>query len=235
MAVKRVTLDGIGEVAFYKRRDSRAIRLSIAANGTIRVTMPHHAPYQAAMAFVYAHKQWLHDQATTPPQLENAQQIGKSHRLQLVADFTLQQPRSRVTETEIIVRYPADMDPASTEVQALAESASIRALRNEAEVLLPPRLAELANRYEFVHRSVSIKRLKGRWGSCDQDQNITLNLFLMQLPWHLIDYVLLHELTHTRVMRHGPTFWQAMTQLEPATQTLRREMRAHRPVIYRTT
>ena len=58
-----------------------------------------------------------------------------------------------------------------------------------------------------------------------------LGLFLMQLPWHLIDYVLLHELTHTKYMQHGPIFWAAMNELEPKTKFMRIAMKQHHPIL----
>jgi predicted metal-dependent hydrolase len=76
---------------------------------------------------------------------------------------------------------------------------------------------------------LSWSRLKGRWGSCDQDKNIVLNLFLMQLPWQLIDYVLLHELCHTMHLDHGPGFWQTFLMHKPTAKDLRREIRHYQP------
>ena len=78
---------------------------------------------------------------------------------------------------------------------------------------------------------MAVKRLKSRWGSCDQHTNIILNIFLMQLPWECIDYVLLHELTHTNVLHHGPDFWLAMTQVLPNVTQLRKAMRDYQPIL----
>ncbi|MGH7192412.1 MAG: M48 metallopeptidase family protein, partial [Candidatus Saccharimonadales bacterium] len=100
-----------------------------------------------------------------------------------------------------------------------------------AERLLPQRLAAVAEAHGFDYGGVHIKRLKSRWGSCDQDGMIVLNLFLMQLPWEYIDYVLLHELMHTRIMRHGPDFWQAMAELQPDVKALRGRLREYRPAL----
>ncbi|HET8992036.1 MAG TPA: M48 family metallopeptidase, partial [Candidatus Saccharimonadales bacterium] len=68
-------------------------------------------------------------------------------------------------------------------------------------------------------------------GSCDQSKNITLNLYLMQLPWHLIDYVLLHELTHTVVFKHGPDFWAEMDKYLPDSKSLRSEMKDYKTTV----
>jgi hypothetical protein len=114
-------------------------------------------------------------------------------------------------------------------VQKAARSVSIRALRREAEELLPQRLQSLAKAHDFTYGSVAIRQLKGRWGSCSQHSDITLNLFLMQLPWELIDYVILHELTHTKVMRHGPPFWSELEKYAPNARQLRKAILTHRP------
>src|SRR5262249_22487168 len=127
---------------------------------------------------------------------------------------------------------PLTLTASDVEVQRIAEAASIRALRRQAEQLLPQRLAGLATKHGFRYRSVAVKRLKSRWGSCDQHKNIVLNLFLMQLPWECIDYVLIHELVHTEVLRHGPDFWAAMARELPDVKRLRKQMRQYQPVLH---
>ncbi|MDB5170750.1 MAG: hypothetical protein JWO35_444, partial [Candidatus Saccharibacteria bacterium] len=136
---------------------------------------------------------------------------------------------SRVIASGIFIKYPALMSPSDPAVQTIVEKASIRALRAQAEQLLPQRLETLAAKHGFEYKDVAIKQLKSRWGSCDQDKHIVLNLYLMQLPWELIDYVLLHELTHTQVLHHGPKFWGVMEDLMPQLKDHRKAMRGHQP------
>src|SRR5205814_2081858 len=116
-------------------------------------------------------------------------------------------------------------------VQSAALKASVRALRKEAEALLPQRLATLADQTGLSYRNVSVKQLKSRWGSCSSAKDITLNLFLMQLPWHLIDYVLLHELVHTKVMRHGEPFWRELERHVSQPKQLRHEIGTYQPTL----
>ncbi len=104
-------------------------------------------------------------------------------------------------------------------------------MRAQAEQLLPQRLEALASEHGFEYKDVAIKQLKSRWGSCDQQKHIVFNLFLMQLPWELIDYVILHELTHTRHLHHGPKFWGDMESILPRLKVYRRAMRSHQPVL----
>ena len=60
---------------------------------------------------------------------------------------------------------------------------------------------------------MKINASTGRWGSCSARGDINLSLHLMLLPLHLIDYVLLHELCHTREMNHGPRFWALLDRM----------------------
>lgn len=230
MATKRLEVPGVGPVTLYKRRGLKSMRITIRPGGDVRVSLPFHAPFQLAVAFVESKKDWIASHQTdTSVTLENAQQIGKQHYLRFTASFTTNETRSRVTDTDILITHPAAVPFDDSSVQKAAEQAAVRALRNEAEALLPHRVSEVALKTGFEYKSVLVKKLKGRWGSCDQDHNIVLNLYLMQLPWQLIDYVILHELVHTEHLHHGPDFWQTFEQHEPAAKVLRKQIRQYQP------
>lgn len=230
MAHKQFELDQVGQLTIYKRRGSRTIRLTVVSDGSVRVTIPVYLPYQAGLAFAEARKAWILAQPVSQSyRLQNAQDIGKQHRLLLTLSFSSSKIYTRVIGPEIRVIYPHTLDPDSMTVQAAATNACIRALRSEAETLLPARIAQIAQKYSFEYKSVRIKRLKGRWGSCDQERNIVINLYLMQLPWDLIDYVLLHELVHTEHLHHGKDFWDKFTQHEPNAKALRNQIRKYQP------
>lgn len=98
-------------------------------------------------------------------------------------------------------------------------------LKLKAREYLPARLHFLASRHGFEFSSVKISRSKARWGSCSSKKSINLSLYLMLLPDRLIDYVLLHELCHTRHMNHGPEFWLLMDRVcNGMARTFRKEL-----------
>ena len=51
----------------------------------------------------------------------------------------------------------------------------------------------------------------------------------MQLPWELIDYVILHELVHTKHLNHSPEFWRALEELSPGARALQKKIKSHKP------
>jgi len=72
---------------------------------------------------------------------------------------------------------------------------------------LTDRLRQLADRHGFAYSRVILRRQQTRWGSCSRKNVISLNLKLVVLDGDLIDYVILHELAHTRVHDHSRKFW----------------------------
>jgi predicted metal-dependent hydrolase len=69
------------------------------------------------------------------------------------------------------------------------------------------RLEHLSATTGFVYSSVKIRNQKTRWGSCSYQNSLNLNIKLALLPRALMDYVIMHELVHTRIKNHGKRFW----------------------------
>lgn len=230
MPVKEYDLASIGIISIHKRRGAKTLRLSIAADGKIRVTIPSWARYSDGVQYAESKAAWIRLHLPQPTAiLMSGQHIGKAHRLLFISGKGA--VRSRLSGADIVITHPPGTDLAASTIQEVAHKACIRALRLEAQKLLPVRLRTLANTYGFSYTSVSVKQLKGRWGSCDSKQRVVLNLFLMQLPWQLIDYVLVHELVHTEHLNHGPEFWQRFLQHEPRAKYLRTQIRTHKPIL----
>jgi len=230
MSVKKYRLIGIGFVVFYKRRNSRSIKISIAHDNQVRVSMPQWMPYSAGIQFVRLKRAWILAHQKSISKLCEEMAIGKAHRLHFIVNKNISKSTSRITSTEVrvIVDSPKKIPDAGT--QKIARQASIRAMRQEASNLLPIRHRQLANKYNFNYTKPQIKRLSARWGSCNHKKDITLNLYLIQLPWELIDYVIVHELVHTKILNHGQDFWEEMTKYLPNPKALRKKLKQYQPI-----
>ena len=101
----------------------------------------------------------------------------------------------------------------------------VEQMRREAKATLPRRVAELAHLYGFTYTNLTIRDSKTRWGSCSSRNTISLSLYLMQVPEHLQDYVILHELCHTVHHDHSSHFWALMdTVTDGKAHALRKEL-----------
>ena len=97
--------------------------------------------------------------------------------------------------------------------------------RAKARITLIKRLRFLADKYGFSYKRVFIRNQKTRWGSCSSKNNISLNMKLVILPDELVDYVILHELIHTRKKDHSKAFWSEMEKLVGNSKQMRSRLK----------
>ena len=95
----------------------------------------------------------------------------------------------------------------------------------KAQVYLPERLAQLATEHGFEYSGCTVRHARTRWGSCSRLGQINLNASLMLLTPELLDYVLLHELCHTREFNHSPHFWAEMFLVCPQLKSNRQALK----------
>jgi predicted metal-dependent hydrolase len=89
----------------------------------------------------------------------------------------------------------------------------------------------MARIHHLKYRKVSIKNQKTKWGSCSSRDSINLNINLVRLPEQLRDYVILHELVHTRLKNHGREFWAELDKaLGGGAKELARKLRKYKLV-----
>jgi predicted metal-dependent hydrolase len=96
---------------------------------------------------------------------------------------------------------------------------------SRARKFLRQRAAVLAQLYGFSIQRVFVRNQRTRWGSCSGANNINLNIKLAILPEMLRDYVILHELVHTRIKNHGPDFWHELDRYVGNAKALRKRLK----------
>lgn len=133
---------------------------------------------------------------------------------------------------EMRIVCPPSADFADEQLQEWLHKVIEEALRRNAKIILPPRLYQLSGEHNLPYKSVKINSSRGRWGSCSARKAINLSYFLVLLPPHLIDYVLLHELCHTREMNHGDRFWALLNSMtDGKALELREELKKYKTEI----
>jgi predicted metal-dependent hydrolase len=223
MPVKQFHIDGLGEIKVLKRHHTKRISLKVVS-GKIYITQPTWVSYANGLQFAVSHRSWIDEQCKTQPgflpQADSA--IGKTHTLRYQPFTTL---KSKVTFEEITIFVPAHLHIHSPEVLEVTRKAIIKALKAEAEVILRQRLNDYADQFGFKYKDVRFKSMRTRWGSCTSNHDITLNISLLLLPYRLIDYVILHELMHTKYLNHSANFWSQLELILPDYKTRRKELK----------
>lgn len=225
-----ITDDEFGTIILRRSARSRAIRIRVAPNGTLRISMPLYTPILFVRRLIAKSRPSLrallkeHDASSLT--YSHGEQVGKSHRIVTHPGTKLTVSRKQQTiNVDLPDGYTID-DPV---VRDAVRPVVIDALRLEAKSYLPKRLAYLAEQYNFRYKKLRFSHAGSRWGSCSSAGTISLNIALMKLPFELIDYVLIHELAHTQELNHSTRFWELVAHADPNYKDHRRDLKKQSP------
>jgi hypothetical protein len=98
-------------------------------------------------------------------------------------------------------------------------------LLQEARILFAQRLDHYAPLLQVQWRKLTLSSAGTRWGSARVDGSIRLHWRLIHFKLSVIDYVVVHELSHLRVMDHSPRFWDTVRQVVPDYAELRSQLK----------
>ena len=104
----------------------------------------------------------------------------------------------------------------------------LKILRSRAKKYLPERTRYLAEKYGFTIGRIALRNQKTRFGSCSYKNNINLNINLMNYDYDVIDYVIFHELVHTKIKNHSADFWSEVEKYCPNYKELRKKLRINK-------
>lgn len=231
-------LSGIA-VTFFKSTKAKRINITLKPFAGVRVCVPSSVSFKQAKTATQKRMGWIQSQVSKMKRVENQYTVftsntkfqTRSHSL-VLKRVDAEALRSFVANSKITVFIPNSLNILDAVVQTEIRTAIVRALRKEAKDYLPVRVAILAAKHNFTYKNTAIKNAKTRWGSCSFENNINLNLHLMRLPEHLIDYVILHELVHTRVKNHSKDFWQLLQLVSGNAKGLDKEVKCYSTHIY---
>ena len=115
---------------------------------------------------------------------------------------------------EIQIKIPANISP---EVSHKGIPSVLSKLVGKDQMQWISRRVNELNQEYFRQKigKVSLKYNKSNWGSCSSNKNINLSTRLLFAPMDVIDYVIIHELSHLEVMNHSPSYWNIVKKIMP--------------------
>lgn len=138
--------------------------------------------------------------------------------------------RARIAESleKRIVRRLLGTKPRICPVPAALSTEERNSVAHEALPKIIARIRELNSLYfNSQIGKIRIKSNLTNWGSCSAKNNISINFALLFLPQGLLDYVIVHELSHTKVRNHSARFWHAVRSILPEYKVRKKELRKY--------
>ena len=122
--------------------------------------------------------------------------------------------RKWIEKTLIKQQKRREINPEPTENE-------IKELKAKAQTVLPQRVEYFSNLTGLKCTGIKITSAKTRLGSCNGKNSICFSYLLMRHSPEVIDYVVLHELAHTKHHNHGKQFWNLVKKYMPDYQVRR--------------
>ncbi len=239
MNTKTIQYNPFGEFQIEKSHRSRRMILKIHPIKGICVTIPRHWSYKEAEAILKENRDWVARsiqklsalEKKSSPFTENTNFQMKYHKVKILP-WSGKDVSYTLRDHLLTIYYPKTENILDNKIQAEIRFRIEEIYRIEAKKYLPERVEKLAKENQFTYKSVSIKNMKSRWGSCSVNNQINLSLHLLRIPEELSDYVILHELCHTVHKNHSKKFWDLLSSVCKNALAKDKEMRKYDALRY---
>jgi predicted metal-dependent hydrolase len=214
--------------AWRVRPSERARRLAVRVlpGGVVEIVIPRGTRARTVQNFVSRNRQWIERK------LDQYRPLDTEGRDGLPSEIHFAATGRRFAVAHVADGAPTRIDVADGLVRIRGDRSRPAAFRHalrrftmrEAHAALGPWLADLSLATGLGYARLEIRRQRTRWGSCSPSGTISLNACLMFQPAPVVNYLLIHELAHTRHMNHSRRFWALVQRLEPRWRELDRAL-----------
>jgi hypothetical protein len=213
-------------ITYILKRSSRRRSIGLRIDGRgLTVSVPHRTPEGLLRDVLKEKAAWVVEkldgwQARKAQEIcwadgESVPYLGELLTLRVVQTAPPVQQHS----DELRIYLRGEVNPARIEQRVT------KWYRQQALSLFTARVAHYAPQLGVAPLIVKLSTAKTQWGSCTRCGTVRLNLQLIKLPLHLIDYVVVHELAHLCEMNHSDAFWRVVASACPDYAKLRRELK----------
>lgn len=199
---------------------ARGFRVSVLPNSTVVVRCGKSEKLSRIYDFLEENRAWLENSLKKSYQLQLKYPLltfseGESYRF-LGENYHLKYEPAAIRKISIEIRKPflvmkipqEHWTPNFAQVpHPQLKKYVINFYKKAAERVLPKRVWELAKTSNLTPTKVSLRGQKTLWGSCSPSGSIQLNWKLISAPLKVIDYVIIHELSHLKHPNHSSAFW----------------------------
>lgn len=206
------------------RTRRRSIALIVDRNGDLIVRAPLKSKDSEIDKFINKKANWIIEKRTLAKKsgykklkFKGAEQItilGKTYSIELT-----ESKRVKIDNDRIIVP--------NTNSENYLKNYLIRTCKK----YLPPRLDKLCENYGFTYNGITITSATTRWGSCGYKNTLNFTYKLIMCPKDVVEYLLVHELCHTKVKNHSAKFWQKVESILPNYKEQENWLKVNRRII----
>jgi predicted metal-dependent hydrolase len=233
MVEKRETsIDGQTTTYTVKRSlRAKRIRLEVRPQTGLTVIVPHYYKIRQLPRLLKSKERWISNNLAKYRHLQSVS-AGKEFKSgdtvpYLGRDLELVKWKNHSGAGSITLEVNTLVVSAKLFKNGILELALEQWYRTEAAKLISERIDKLSSQMGISYKRIVIRGQKTRWGSCSRKRNLNFNWKLIMAPESVIDYVIIHELTHLKEMNHSKRFWELVVQYCPRWREHKKWLKQH--------
>ncbi|KAB1232239.1 M48 family metallopeptidase [Chryseobacterium viscerum] len=135
------------------------------------------------------------------------QYLGRKYYVEIIIENHIHKIEIDFTESKFKITLPDHLNTQENLRQAIENY-----YRLKAQEKIEPILRKKSKTIGLQYKNVKFMKLEKRWGSCTPSNTIIINFHAIKLPFSLIEYLVVHELVHTKVKSHSKEFWAELSK-----------------------
>ncbi len=202
-------------------RKAKYLQLRITSSNQLELIIPKRYSINEGKKFINDKIDWIkkyHQNLIGLPGKKEFFLFGEKIHIEQNFNFFLTKHKIRFNKNILTVESPADSRITKEELFQIY-------VRRIAKEFILERAKFLAEKFGFKFNAVKIRGQKTRWGSCSSNGSLSFNYKLLQFRKEVIDYVIIHELCHTKELNHSPKFWKFVEQFYPDYKQIKKELK----------
>ncbi|OBW40461.1 hypothetical protein AB670_03175 [Chryseobacterium sp. MOF25P] len=135
------------------------------------------------------------------------QYLGRKYYVEVIIENNSHTIEIDFTESKFKIILPNHLNTQENLRQAVENY-----YRLKAQEKIEPILRKKSKTIGLQYKTVKFMKLEKRWGSCTPSNTIIINFHAIKLPFSLIEYLVVHELVHTKIKSHSKEFWAELSK-----------------------
>lgn len=192
------------------RKDIKHARIRVSEDGLVRLVVPNSFTSTDIEFLIRKKSKWVEKQKSFFNKKEKIQ-LGRNQLLLLGNRYNYFYDETY--KRKVIIDH--DHKTIRAQRDLLDISVQEKWYKELAKRYLVSRTEVLAKRLNFEYNKIFIRDQRTKLGNCSKKANISFNWRLIKAPEIVIDYIIIHELVHTKIMKHNSKFWTLLRSLYP--------------------
>lgn len=184
-------------------------------------------PVEKAQQLIYKKAPWILEKLELVQVFDDSeivtgsrkQYLGRSYYVEVLENTELDSVDVTFNHSKFEVKTPPQMNNQRNLEEAFETFYHERAVEK-----ITPRVKRWSKKLGLEYNKLAFKRIESMWGGCTPSNNLHINIEAVKLPYTLIDYLIVHELVHTKIKNHSKEFYAEVSKHIPNWKELDKRM-----------